>query len=593
MCAKSVFERIKKQNGELFAKQIRDFDCGIFEVPGIVEIVKFAGRNAVPLLSYLQQLKPDCDIPIDTGVEMTPFELLHMAGYRAEYADTLEKQNAIEKYFEPGERLCTFNDSTRFQRYHIITAVKYDVNSIHRRDFPHPTREDRYGTSVMTIQVAKDGRRVFITNRYNHGVENSDYTYNDNPDNIIMGLRSSIAKYFDVDFKCPKGMIPPDQYVSVGDMILKYNHRINETYFGDTFYVQDGVIHELNRDCQVMLGYHIFDLSSREFIRVPGIYDSFQDAFAREIDGHPLRVAATRDYTGVKRVTLYIGKRPVVETLDGRIRRISFNNVDNIGDGFMMYDKGIEEIALPHVTKIGANFLQQNKNVRVVAFPQVTSIGPGFLSSNKDLFGVSLPRVETIGGGFMFSNTALGSLSLASVRHIGYGFLMGNQGLNRLELPRVETIDDDFMISNNSLITLNLPCLRSVGNTFMVSNSVLRRINVPSLETIGDSFLMRNTEMAFIMLNNAQTIGRNFMAGNVYMRGIGALNVRNIDYGFLGLNTEVRELNFPHLEHLGGGALSMNKNPDVVRTLDTFYKSHDGGMMSRLMQMRARRHRVR
>ena len=57
MAEKSVFERIKKQNGERFAKAIRSYDNGIFDIPGIVDIVKYAGREAEPIMNYLESLK--------------------------------------------------------------------------------------------------------------------------------------------------------------------------------------------------------------------------------------------------------------------------------------------------------------------------------------------------------------------------------------------------------------------------------------------------------------------------------------------------------------------------------------------------------
>ena len=51
MVEKSVFERIKKQNGERFAKAIRAYDNGIFDIPDIVDIVKYAGREAEPIMA--------------------------------------------------------------------------------------------------------------------------------------------------------------------------------------------------------------------------------------------------------------------------------------------------------------------------------------------------------------------------------------------------------------------------------------------------------------------------------------------------------------------------------------------------------------
>ena len=38
--------RLKKKHGEAFAKELRDFDNGIFEIPNIVKMLKFAGYGA-------------------------------------------------------------------------------------------------------------------------------------------------------------------------------------------------------------------------------------------------------------------------------------------------------------------------------------------------------------------------------------------------------------------------------------------------------------------------------------------------------------------------------------------------------------------
>ena len=54
---KLVYDIIKKQNGEAFAKAIRNYDSGIFDVPDLARIVRYAGRNALQLLPFLESLK--------------------------------------------------------------------------------------------------------------------------------------------------------------------------------------------------------------------------------------------------------------------------------------------------------------------------------------------------------------------------------------------------------------------------------------------------------------------------------------------------------------------------------------------------------
>jgi len=96
MPQKTIYDQIKKQNGERFARAVRKL--GLLDIQDLPWRVKYAGSDPVPLGSYfrsLKQLKYDRSGPVQS-----PFELLRQAGYRSFYADTLEKQNAIAGYFE-------------------------------------------------------------------------------------------------------------------------------------------------------------------------------------------------------------------------------------------------------------------------------------------------------------------------------------------------------------------------------------------------------------------------------------------------------------------------------------------------------------
>ena len=103
---KSIYDIIKRQNGEAFARAIRNFDSGIFDIENLPHIVRYAGRNALPLLGFLEAMK--LNIHQTNQTNKTPFQLLEEAGYDAFYVDSLEKQNSIKPYFKEDEELCTF-----------------------------------------------------------------------------------------------------------------------------------------------------------------------------------------------------------------------------------------------------------------------------------------------------------------------------------------------------------------------------------------------------------------------------------------------------------------------------------------------------
>lgn len=268
--AKSMYDIIKKQNGERFAKAIRNYDNGIFDIPDIDKIVKYAGRDAEPIMNYLVSLK---QIKIqEMSVHMDPITLLDRAGYDAYIADTLEKQNAISKYYALGEELCTFRDDDRFKKYYIINAVRKDVDKIKRGN--PPQRDDEYGTSVISIQVLKTGGFISIKNRYNHTVQNCDNTLNSNPDNIIMGLSDAIKHHFHVDFSAQHVPLP-SHYVLMNGQICKYNSEIANVYFGEDFYAKDGQVHEIDKNSEIMIGNGIlFDDKQKRFIDLTSMNDT-------------------------------------------------------------------------------------------------------------------------------------------------------------------------------------------------------------------------------------------------------------------------------------------------------------------------------
>lgn len=123
-----MYNKVKKQNGEKFAQALRAANNGIFEIPEINLILRHAGRDtedSLKLIPYLMSLLEIDNTPVPNEcVIEDPLTLLDRAGYNAFHADTLEKQNSIERYFENDELLCTFNDRVRYKDYYIIHAVK-------------------------------------------------------------------------------------------------------------------------------------------------------------------------------------------------------------------------------------------------------------------------------------------------------------------------------------------------------------------------------------------------------------------------------------------------------------------------------------
>ena len=384
--AKSMYDIIKKQNGEHFAKAIRNYDNGIFDIPNIDKIVKYAGRDAEPIMNYLVSLK---QITIqEMAVHMDPIKLLDKAGYDAYVADTLEKQNAIQKYYAPGEEICTFRDPERFKRYYIINAVRKDVDKIKRGN--PPQRDDEYGTSVISIQVLKTGGFISIKNRYNHTVQNCDSTFNSNPDNIIMGLSDAIRHHFGADFSSQRVDLGPG-YTLVGNQICKYYREINNVYISEDFYVKDGQIYEIDKNTQIALGNGlIFDLKHESgmsrFRNVTGDNVFNIDYLIKD---RPVRILKNDD--GSK--ALYAGDEHILSFKDGKICYINPKDLYDFSlpyatlKGDLDFSKVVNSLFLKDSDLSGGTSLK-------LPIDTVVRFNDSEYYTNMDLEGVIFPAVE-------------------------------------------------------------------------------------------------------------------------------------------------------------------------------------------------------
>ena len=193
---------------------------------------------------------------VDLPVTKTPRELLAEAGYDLYECKTEADVQSFQKYYAPGEELCTFNGG-RLNRCHVFFAVKKNVDQIKRKDFKHPKRQDDYGTSVISIQFTRgSSNTVSIKNRYNHTVDNPDATFSNNLDNIILGLTDSFENTYGFNLSHNRSGFEIPGYVRV-DKFYKYNYELDNIYYCTDNLIIDNF--ELVRDFQQMERYILFD----------------------------------------------------------------------------------------------------------------------------------------------------------------------------------------------------------------------------------------------------------------------------------------------------------------------------------------------
>lgn len=153
------------------------------------------------------------------------------AGYDTVIFDDEERIAECKKYYAAGEVICTYNNlSGRMSQYHMLVAIKKDIDKIQRSKTPQ--REDEYGTSILNIQIAKNGSHMSIKNRYNHTVSECDSTLNNNLDLLVPGLQAKVLGYYNIA-SLNKNKNYYKNIVNINGVYLKYVTEVENVYFGN------------------------------------------------------------------------------------------------------------------------------------------------------------------------------------------------------------------------------------------------------------------------------------------------------------------------------------------------------------------------
>ena len=492
----AVYKQLKKQNGEAAARVIRD--AVLLDVPNIVHILEFAGNNPdevrqlVPVIREIYKTRGESQYHTDKN----PLELLSDAGYDAFVVKTEEQKDSIKKYFRPNEELCTFRDPTRHKYYYMIHAIKRGADKIKPSD--NPERQDEYGTSVISIQIAKTGGFISIKNRYNHTVANPDNTFDSNPDKIIPGLVNSLKKYFNVDFNALVSEMP-DNFRMVNDQLVRYNYEVDNVYVGSNFYVRGSTITKINTDYEIMLCLWVLNTKNGQIGQIPGIDYSptcarkyLSDAFSGK------RIVVQKSSDGKDDRDVFADCVKIAAVDKGQIIKLNLPDVTEIENDFSL-DPVLQEINLPNVEKIGDEFLSENKGIKHIGLPKVITIGDGFLADNKNLDTIDIPMVQEIGSRFLTRNESLTSLNAPNLQKIGTSFLRENESLTLINLPNVTKIGCRFFSYNNCLKSIELPNVTEIGEGFLQNNKSLMSMNIPKISPNDNPDIKR---LQFVVANN-------------------------------------------------------------------------------------------
>ena len=407
----SVLKELKKKIGEKCAQAV--CNAGLWTVPNIVHIMEFAGRNLNEIEQVIKVLleiyKPHEQITHNSDLD--PLTLLDMAGYHAFVVKTEEQKNSIQGYYRPNEQICTLRDPRRHINYYMIHAIKKEVlgddklpeSEWHIKPSKTPRREDEYGTSVISIQILKTGGVISIKNRYNHTLktEHPDFTFNNNPDNIIQGLSDSLRKYFHVDFTTTHARLP-NNFQMVLDQAVRFDYEIDNIYFGPDYYFSGSTITKLKDNGSQLLFYRGFmlDMShdNSRIISIAGHHMAFCDALNEYIHGKKIKVTGAK---GSTKTILLNGER-FMDITDGKITFINaptFDKVSLVNDGVKLSGNldfsGVKKLDLYGVDLSDVTSIKFNPNADTI------NVGHGLkLFGDLDFSGVKELYCSDIGTDF-------------------------------------------------------------------------------------------------------------------------------------------------------------------------------------------------
>lgn len=532
-----TYKKIKKQNGEAVAKVLRSEI--LLDIPNLVHILEFAGKDPdkiKALAPVIREIYKNKNTP-EYQTDKTPLELLNEAGYDAFVVTTEEEKNSIQKYYRPGEEICTFRDPKRHIDYYMIHAVKRGADKIKPSD--HPEREDEYGTSVISIQIAKGGGFISIKNRYNHTVNNPDATFNNNPDNIIPGLSTSLKKYFDVDFNVFESMMP-DKFRMVHEQFVYFNHEVNNTYFGPGYYFSGSTITKLNTDYEVMLDYYVLNVKTGEVRDVAGLkyqtHKILQDMFQNK------KITIRTNPNNKHERMIYADDAHVLSVGNGTITELNLSATKHIDDSFLLFNQNLRKLYAPKLESVGNKFLASNRQLTELDLPSLKVVGHNFVSHNAFIAKFNAPLLEKTGSCFMMENQGLTKLELPSLKELADYCLKDNISLSKLYVPKLEIIGGVSLLSNVMLTELDLPNVREIGGCVLRDNKKLARLNAPKLEKVGDQAFLENLGLTELNLPVLQEVGESFLSENKKLKIFYAPKLKITKWWrFLAKNTELTD----------------------------------------------------
>ena len=509
---KKLFPTILEENGTLYNIISNSFSHSKNLYNDLIEQDK-----VLEFKNYIYSYTKENDLIVKTS--KTPYELMSNAGYILYECKNQEEILSFKKYYSKDEELCTFKEE-RLKTNYVFFAVKKDVDRIKRDEFKIPQRQDRYGTSVISIQFTKgDNNIVSIKNRYNHKVQNPDATYSNNLDNIIQGLTYSFNKYykFNIDYKDSfelNGWVK-----AIDNKFYKYNYEINNIY-----YCVDNIIIDSKRNVisdfkdkekYLVIDYFILDIVKKKIY----LYDErLKDSFIDNINIKKINILKDKNIKIIDIIPLE-GENITIK-INSKSQILSYinNNIKKVKDNFLCDNTTINEIIMNSLEQTGDYFLEKNKCLKYIEFNKLKYTGNNFISKNRIIEIAIMNNLEKVGHSFMHENRSIKKFIANNLKIVGnYFFSNASFNLINLILNNLEVVGDGFLDKNISVKNFQAPKLKVVGNSFFRYNKNIKELILDNLQVVEDMFLYSDDMLEYFSASKLKKVGKYFLKKASYV----------------------------------------------------------------------------
>ncbi|MBR4406813.1 MAG: leucine-rich repeat protein, partial [Clostridia bacterium] len=596
-------DRIKKLYGEGMARFCRANLSSILDDPG--ELPRLMEKFFAPSRILCDTIKDNnidqfCEFMLgeyfyekgdtqefveDIG---TPEEIFDKAGYKFYHCKTVEDVEQFMKYYASGEAICTFNNiEGRLHSNDIFWAVKKDVDEIKREDFENPERQDRYGTSVISLQFHKSAsHKLSIKNRYNHAVSgcNCDATFSNNLDNIYRGLAHSFEKHYGLKQNFPrKDFYLYNQVRDMEGRFHTYNVRI-----GDYYFCNDNVIIkrdrgidacsmpekenykyiELDKARYEVVENYIIDKKEKTIKTLHEFTESYVvdrtekelKAISAEIDptmtGLEIeQIEVTRVKGTTDKIIHIVAKGDIKLDLtinaNNQIVEVFNSGLEYVEPGFLQYCSNIKKFTALDLKKLsGVNM----ESLEVVNLPAIEEGGNYFLNDARKLKEAYLPNLKKVGKYFLSSAYELEKLDVPSLTYMGECSLV-SETIREVSFPSLLQMEDYCLSNCEALEKFDAPKLEMVGNYVLDKSYKIKEVNIPNVKTVGSNFLARADSLEVFNAPSLATAGIRLLESAKSLKEFYAKNLVDAGANLLCWAGKLKTLYAPSLQVLRANSL--------------------------------------